>query len=75
MQGGSGEKVALIGPNGAGKSTLFNLLPHTEAPDARTVERDEWTIPHPGSARVSRAGCGVAPKRTSCGVWSHGARS
>ena len=44
MQVGYGEKVALIGPNGAGKSTLFNIVLHTEEPDAGTVERDEWTM-------------------------------
>ena len=44
MQVGYGEKVALIGPNGAGKSTLFNIILHTEEPDAGTVERDEWTM-------------------------------
>jgi ATP-binding cassette subfamily F protein 3 len=43
MQVGYGEKVALIGPNGAGKSTLFNIILHTEDPDAGTVDRDEWT--------------------------------
>jgi hypothetical protein len=34
-----------------------------------------WWRKPPGSARVPRAGFGVPPKRTSCGVRSDGARS
>ena len=44
MQVNYGERVALVGPNGAGKSTLFSAILGQRAPDAGTVERDEWTM-------------------------------
>ena len=44
LQVNYGERVALVGPNGAGKSTLFSLILGHNAPDAGTVERDEWTM-------------------------------
>lgn len=39
-----GERVALVGPNGAGKSTLFSIILKQDAPDAGTIQRDEWTM-------------------------------
>src|SRR4051794_6850088 len=39
-----GDRVALVGPNGAGKTTLFSLILKEQAPDAGTIERDEWTM-------------------------------
>ncbi len=44
MQINYGERVALVGPNGAGKSTLFSLILKKDAPDAGSIERDEWTM-------------------------------
>ncbi len=62
-----GERVALVGPNGAGKTTLFSIILKQRAPDAGTVERDEWTmvgyLPQEGEAHGEETILDVATGR------------